>query len=392
MTEDRLEFDLVLLGATGFTGQLVARYLAGRYGVNGDLRWALAGRSVEKLAKVASGIEGGTAIPLVLADTSDPASLESMVRRTRMVATTVGPYSVHGTHLIAACAKAGVDYLDLCGEIPWLREVIARHHEEAHRTGARIMVSCGYDAIPAELGVWLCQKIASEELGGAVPLIKARHRAFVTGGASGGSWASGLAIREAVSKDPGVISILTDPFALAGEFKGPAQPATNSSYRDPDVGDVRPFVMSAINAAIVHRSNKLMGFPYGRAFRYDDMMLADMDGYGAPGFNLSDGSVPEGFIGPKPGEGPPPESLDSGYFETLFIGLADDGRQVRLAVKGDADPGYGSTAKIFAETAMCLLGAEGIEGGVLTPGAALRGALVDRLQDRAGVTFTREPS
>lgn len=391
MTENHLEFDLVLLGATGFTGQLVARYLAGRYGVNGGLRWALAGRSMEKLAKVASGLEGGTAIPLVLADTDDPASLAGMVRRTRMVATTVGPYSLHGTQLVAACAKAGVDYLDLCGEIPWLRDVIARHHEEARGTGARIMVSCGYDAIPAELGVWLCQKIAREELGQAMPLVKARHRAFVTGGASGGSWASGLAIRDAVSKNPGVISILTNPFALTGEFNGPTQPATNAIYDDPDVGAVRPFVMSAINAAIVHRSNMLMGFPYGREFRYDDMMLADMDGYGAPGFNLSDGSVPEGFVGPRPGEGPPPESLDSGYFETLFIGLAEDGRQIRLAVKGDADPGYGSTAKIFAETAMCLLGSEGGDGGVLTPGAALRSVLVDRLQERAGVTFTREP-
>jgi short subunit dehydrogenase-like uncharacterized protein len=177
---------------------------------------------------------------------------------------------------------------------------------------------------------------------------------------------------------------MMSPFGLTPGFEGPPQPAGNAPEEDPDVGPVGPFMMAVINTKNVHRSNLLMGHPYGRDFVYDEMV---MGAGGGPGFTDL-GSLPGG--GPKPGEGPTKAERENGFFDVLFVGVAADGRKVRVSVKGDKDPGYGSTSKMLAETAICLVGAPDVAGGVWTPGAALQGRLVERLQSHAGLTFTVE--
>jgi short subunit dehydrogenase-like uncharacterized protein len=377
------EFDVIVWGATGYTGRLVAEHLAKRYGVGGEVKWAMAGRSSEKLAEVRDEIGAPTETPLIVADASDPRSLDAMVRRAKAVITTVGPYQLYGNELVAACVAAGTDCLDLTGEPNWMHKVIGEHHEAAQKSGARIVHSCGFDSIPFELGVWFCQVTAKKKLGGPVPRVKGRVRA-IKGGLSGGTAASGRATMEAIQKDPAVLGIMMDDFSLTPGFKGPPQPPANQVMRDEDVGaEVGPFMMAVINAKNVHRSNFLMGHPYGRDFQYDEMAIA------IPGAPTEFTGMGEG--GPKPGEGPTKEERETGFFDLLFIGVAADGRRVRVSVKGDKDPGYGSTSKMLAESAICLVKqCADVPGGVWTPGAAMQGKLVDRLQKNAGLTFAEE--
>jgi len=379
------EFDLIVYGATGYTGRLVAEHLAQRYGVGGEVKWAMAGRSQAKLEQVRDEIGAPKDTPLVVADAADPAQLEAMVKRAKAIITTVGPYQLYGSELVAACAKAGTDCLDLSGEPNWMRRMIDAHHAEAKASGARILHSCGFDSIPFELGVWFCQETAKAKLGGAVPRVKGRVR-NMRGGLSGGTAASGAATMAAIQKDPSILAIMMSPFGLTPGFEGPAQPSGQTAEEDPDVGPVAPFMMAVINTKNVHRSNLLMGHPYGQDFVYDEMVMG-APGAGGPGFTDL-GSLPGG--GPKPGEGPTKEEREAGFYDILFVGIAKDGRQVRVAVKGDKDPGYGSTSKMLAETAIALVNAPDVAGGVLTPGAALQGRLVERLQKHAGLTFEVE--
>jgi short subunit dehydrogenase-like uncharacterized protein len=378
------EFDLIVYGASGYTGRLVAEHLNERDGVNGEVKWAMAGRSAEKLAQVRDEIGAPKDTPLVVADASDPASVREMVRRTKAVVTTVGPYQLYGSDLVAACAEAGTDYLDLCGEPNWMRRMIDAHEAQAKASGARILFSCGFDSIPFELGVYFTQQAAKARLGGPVPRVKGRVRA-IQGGLSGGTAASGKATMEALQKDPSQMAVMMSDFGLTPGFQGPAAPPSNAPQEDPDVGPVTPFMMAVINVKNVHRSNLLMGHAYGRDFVYDEMA---MGGPGGPATFTDLGSLPGG--GPKPGEGPTKEEREAGFYDLLFIGTAADGRQVRAAVKGDKDPGYGSTSKMLAETAIALVNAPDVPGGVWTPGAALQDRLVDRLSKHAGLTFEVE--
>lgn len=377
------EFDIVVYGATGYTGRLVAEHLAKRYGVGGTIKWAMAGRSADKLAQVRDEISAPAATPLITANADDPASLEAMVRRTKAVVTTVGPYQLYGANLVAACAAAGTDYLDLAGETIWMHQMIAAHEVAAKASGARILFSSGFDSIPFELGVFTVQKLARERLGGPVPRVKGRTRGM-RGGLSGGTAASGQATMAAIQKDPSLIAVAMNPFSLTPGFTGPAQPAGDKVEHDPDVGgNVGPFIMAAINTRNVHRSNLLQGHAYGTDFVYDEMTILPPDQAPAPSFSFANG--------PKPGEGPTKAEREAGFYDILFIGIAPDGRQVRASVKGDMDPGYGSTSKMIAETAICLVTeAPEVPGGIWTPGAALGERLVKRLQDHAGLTFEAE--
>jgi short subunit dehydrogenase-like uncharacterized protein len=378
------EFDLIVYGATGYTGRLVAEHLASRYGVGGAVKWAMAGRSADKLAQVRDEIGAPKDTPLVVADAADPASLKAMVGRAKAIISTVGPYQLYGSDLVAACAAAGTDYLDLCGEPNWMRQMIDRHEAAAKASGARILFSCGFDSIPFELGVYFCQETAKQKLGAAVPRVKGRVRGM-RGGLSGGTAASGAATMAAIQKDPSQLAVMMSPFGLTPGFEGPAQPVGNAAEEDPDVGPVGPFMMAVINTKNVHRSNLLMGHPYGADFVYDEMVMGGPAG--SVGFTDL-GSLPGG--GPKPGEGPTKEERENGFFDVLFVGIAADGRQVRTSVKGDKDPGYGSTSKMLAETGICLVNSPDVAGGIWTPGAALQGALVKRLGEHAGFTFTVE--
>jgi short subunit dehydrogenase-like uncharacterized protein len=171
-----LQLDIVVYGATGFTGRLVAEYLAARYAGTSDLKWAMAGRSRDKLAAVRDAIGAPNDIPLIVADAGDPASLQAMVEQTRSVLTTVGPYQLYGSDLVAACAASGTDYLDLCGEPVWMRQMIDAHEATARSSGARILFSCGFDSLPFELGVFFAQETAKRVLGAPVSRVKGRVR------------------------------------------------------------------------------------------------------------------------------------------------------------------------------------------------------------------------
>jgi short subunit dehydrogenase-like uncharacterized protein len=387
------QLDIVVYGATGFTGQLVAEYLAARYAGASDEKWAMAGRSRDKLAAVRDAIGAPNDIPLIVADAGDPASLQAMVEQTRSVLTTVGPYQLYGSDLVAACAASGTDYLDLCGEPVWMRQMIDAHQATAQSSGARIVFSCGFDSLPFELGVFFLQETAKQLLGAPVNRVKGRVR-NMKGTFSGGTAASIKATFAAAAKDLSLVALLRNPFVLTPGFEGPKQPPGNKPLFDPDLDAwTAPFVMSTINTRNVHRSNLLMGFPYGRDFVYDEMVLTGRGEKGEANAKLVVAANAEmgGPGGPKPGEGPSREQRESGLYDLLFVGLGDGGRQIRVAVRGDRDPGYGSTSKMIAECAVCLrCEAPDLPGGIWTPGAAMRSRLIKRLVDHAGLTFEVE--
>lgn len=382
--------DIIVYGATGFTGRLVAEYLA----QTGDptLRWAMAGRSEAKLAEVRDLVGAPADIPLIVTDAADPDSVAAMAALTKVIITTVGPYQLYGSALVAACAKAGTDYVDLCGEPAWMRQMIDAHEEEARRSGARIVFSCGFDSIPFDLGVWKLQQICHERFGAPAPRIKGRVRSM-KGGASGGTIASLKATMAAAAKDMSIIGLLKDPFALAPGFDGPTQPSGLIPQYDSDLGVwAVPFVMAPINTKNVHRSNFLAGQPYGRDFVYDEMMLTTLGKAAKATAEAIAKMNPFGGEGaPKPGEGPSKEERENGSYDILFIAEYPDGRRARLAVKGDRDPGYGSTSKMIAESAVCLVrDRPESAGGFWTPGALMPAPLLSRLEANAGLRFVEE--
>lgn len=387
------EFDIVVYGASGFTGQLVAEYLAQRYSGADGVRWAMAGRSLDRLASVRDAIGAPADTALIAADGGDAASLRAMIARTRLVISTVGPYQLYGSDLVAACAADGVDYLDLCGEPVWMRRMIDAHEATAKRSGARIVFSCGFDSLPFELGVYFLEEAARKAFGGPLARVKTRVRGM-HGTFSGGTAASVKATFVAALKDPGIVPLLKSPFALTPGFEGPKQPPGNKPVHDDDLGIwVAPFVMSTINTRNVHRSNMLMGFPYGQDFVYDEMMCAGPGERGeAIARKIMAMNNDKGAANTlKPGDGPSKAERDAGSFDILLIGISADGRQLRAAVTGDRDPGYGSTSKMISECALCLLrDAPDVAPGIWTPGAAMRDALIRRLVGHAGLTFDLE--
>ncbi|MGJ5011697.1 saccharopine dehydrogenase family protein [Bradyrhizobium oligotrophicum] len=387
------KFDLIVYGATGFTGKLVAEYLTKRYGGDTSLRWAMAGRSLDKLAAVRDEIGAPADTPLVVADASDPASLQAMVAQTKLVLTTVGPYQLYGNELVAACAETGTDYVDLCGEPVWMRQMIDKHQATAEKSGARIVFSCGFDSVPFELGVYFVQQQARRVLGAPAARVKGRVRGM-SGTLSGGTAASAKATFDAVAKDLSLVAILKDAFALTPGFKGPKQPSGNKPVYEEDLQSwTAPFMMALINTRNVHRSNMLMGFPYGQDFVYDEMVLTGPGEKGEANAKkvMAANAEKTGPNAPKPGEGPSKEERENGYYNLLFVAIAPDGRQVRASVKGNRDPGYGSTSKMISECAVGLLrDGVGVKGGFWTPGAALQDSLIKRLVDYAGLTFAVE--
>jgi short subunit dehydrogenase-like uncharacterized protein len=387
------KFDIVVYGATGFTGQLVAEYLAAHYKDDASLKWAMAGRSKDKLGAVRDAIGAPKDLPLIVADAGDPASLKAMVEQTKSVITTVGPYMLYGNELLATCVAAGVDYFDLCGEPTWMRKKIEEHETAAKKSGSRIMFSCGYDSLPFELGVFCAQEEAKKAFGAAAPRVKGRVREM-KGTFSGGTAASMRALFEAASRDQSLVALLKNPFSLTPGFEGPKQPPGNRPVYDEELKTwTAPFVMANINTRNVHRSNLLLGHPYGKDFVYDEMVVTGPGEQGeavakkvmAANNKLSGNDVP------KPGEGPSKEERESGHYDLLFVAIAPDGRQARAVVKGDRDPGYGSTSKMISECAVCLLrDTSDVPGGIWTPGAAMQHKLIKRLEANAGITFRPE--
>jgi short subunit dehydrogenase-like uncharacterized protein len=389
------KFDIIVYGATGFTGQLVAEYLVANYTGKDDPKWAMAGRSLDKLASVRDAVGAPADTALIEADASNPASLKAMVDQTKLVLSTVGPYQLYGSELVAACAASGTDYLDLCGEPLWMRQMIDAHEATAKSSGARIVFSCGFDSIPFELGVFFCQETAKKVLGAPVARVKGRIR-DMTATVSGGTAASVKASFVAAARDLSLVAKLQDPFVLTPGFEGPKQPRGNKPLLDEDMGSwTAPFVMATINTRNVHRSNMLMNFPYGKDFVYDEMVLTGPGEQGEANAKRLMAAINAERLGaaggPKPGEGPSKEEREAGHYDLLFVGLAPDGRQVRIAVRGDRDPGYGSTSKMISECAICLLrDAPEVPAGIWTPGAAMGDKLIKRLVDHAGLKFEVE--
>ena len=382
------EFDIVIYGATGFTGRLVAEYLGTAYPAG--VRWAMAGRSLTKLEEVRDAIGAPADTPLIVADSDDPASLKAMCARATVVLSTVGPYQLYGGDLLAACVETGTAYVDLCGEPAWMRQMIDAHEGAATASGARIVFSCGFDSIPFDLGVFTLQEAAKAKFGMPAPRVKGRVR-VMKGTFSGGTAASFRATVAAAAHDPRIIGLLTSPFALTPGFTGPHQPTGLLPEYDSAVGAwVAPFIMATINTKNVHRSNFLLGQAYGADFVYDEMMVAGLGDMGkAAAEAIAKFNPLSGDKGPKPGEGPSKEEREAGYYDLLFIGEMPDGGRVDCVVTGDRDPGYGSTSKMIAEAALCLVHdvpAEG-NGGIWTPAALMGDPLRKRLEDKAGLTF-----
>ena len=386
------EFDVIVYGATGFTGRLVAEYLTKQYGIDGDVKWAMAGRSADKLASVRDEIGASASTPLIVADASDPESLKAMVARAKCICTTVGPYQLYGEKLLSACVDAGTDYVDLCGEPNWMGDMIAAYNDKAKASGARIVFSCGFDSLPFDLGVYFLQTEAKKKFGHTLPRVKGRVRKM-QGTFSGGTAASFAASMAAIQKDPELFKRQVNPFALTGGFVGPQQPPSHKPKLDEELGVwVAPFIMESINSKNVHRSNALLGHMYGEDFTYNEMMVT---GPGEKGQQMAEAvagmNMLGGDDGPKPGEGPSKEEREAGFYDVLVVGYGPNGEELHAGVTGDKDPGYGSTSKMIAEAAICLV-TEATEtpGGILTAAPAMGAPLIERLRANAGLTFDIE--
>jgi short subunit dehydrogenase-like uncharacterized protein len=385
------KFGVVVYGATGYTGRLVCEYLNKQYGVNGDVNWAMAGRSEEKLVQVRDEMGIPSDVPFVIADAENPASVKAMVKSTQVILTTVGPYQKYGSDLVRECSETGTDYVDLCGEPGWMHEMIAAHGKAAKTSGARIVFSCGFDSVPFDLGIYFLQQASIAKLGKPLSRIKGRVRAM-KGTFSGGTLESFRLTMKAAAKNPALIKVLTNPFSLTESFSGPEQPSGMAPIFDEDLNSwSAPFVMATINTKNIHRSNYLLAHEYGDNFVYDEMMLT---GPGEKGEAMAkmvaaDKSMANDPM--QPGEGPSKESRETGFYDVLFAGSNNDGDVLMASVKGDKDPGYGSTGKMISESAICLLkNLDAASGGIWTPASAMGSLLIDRLQDNAGLSFQLE--
>lgn len=385
------QFGIVVYGATGYTGRLVCEYLNKQYGVNGDVHWAMAGRSKEKLTLVRDEMGIPDSVPFVIADADDIGSIQAMVDSTQVVLTTVGPYQKYGSELVRICSETGTNYVDLCGEPAWMHEMIAAHAESAKASGARIVFSCGFDSVPFDLGVHYLQNAAVEKFSKPFSRIKGRVRAM-KGTFSGGTLESFRLTMKAAAKNPELIKVLTNPFALTQEFSGPEQPSGMKPIFEQDLNSwSAPFVMATINTKNIHRSNYLMAHQYGDDFTYDEMMLT---GPGEKGEAMAkmvaeDKSMANDPM--KPGEGPSKEARETGFYDVLFVGSNENGDSLMASVKGDKDPGYGSTCKMLSESAICLLkNLDAASGGIWTPASVMGTLLIERLQKNAGLTFQLE--
>jgi len=414
MASESREFEVVVWGASGFTGQLTAEYLLGRYGASGDLRWALGGRNRAKLEAARDEIAQQTGVDasplaILVGDSDDEAFLEDLAERTHVVCSTVGPYANYGSKLVAACAKQGTAYCDLTGEVHWMQRMIEAHEDAAKQSGARIVFSCGFDCIPSDLGALFLQREMQKRHGVPCSSIQFRVKGF-SGAASGGTVASILSMMEEAERDPSVNRAMNEPYSLnpKDQRTGPDEAERSTPRYDANFEQwTSPFVMAGVNTKIVRRSNALLDYEYGKDFRYDEAVLM---GTGPVGFakaagtaagtvammgSMAIGPLRRAVSGrlPQPGDGPTKEQREKGYFDILLRGEhpTDASKALRARIRGDRDPGYGSTSKMLGESAVCLARDDlSVGGGLWTPASAMGEALLKRLGENAGVTFELE--
>ena len=382
------EFDVVIFGASGYTGKLVAEYMHDQYGNDQSIKYAIAGRNTEKLLDVKKDLRLNDDISILEADSSDQDSLDKMTTSAECILTTVGPYQLYGSKLVESCAKNGTDYVDLTGEPGWMYEMINAHKETAQKSGARIVFSCGFDSIPFDLGVYFVQNVAKEKFGKPAPHVRGRVKAM-NGEFSGGTIASLGATMSTLKEKPELIKVLANPFSLTEGFEGPSQLDDSKPLLDEKMKMwLSPFVMAPINTKNIHRSNVLLDHAYGEDFCYDEMMIA---GEGDEGEQMakamSSGNPMGGDNVPQPGEGPSKESREQGNYDILFFADLEKG-SIAARVTGDMDPGYGSTSKMICESALCLIqDCPDLAGGIYTPAPSMGEKLIDRLIKKAGLTF-----
>ncbi|MEU6186016.1 saccharopine dehydrogenase NADP-binding domain-containing protein [Nocardia sp. NPDC047038] len=410
---DTREFDLVLFGATGFVGKLTAEYLT--EAAPESARIALAGRSLDKLTAVRDDL-GPTAANwgLVVADSTNQSALDELAARTKVVVTTVGPYLRYGMPLVAACAKAGTHYADLTGEPLFIRDAIDNYHEQAVATGAKIVNSCGFDSIPSDLSVYQLYRRTVEDNTGE--LVDTTLVASLKGGVSGGTIDSGRAMMEAIAADPAKGKVMSHPYSLSPDRsmdpdvgRQSDQALSRASAIDPSLdGWVSTFVMAAHNTKIVRRSNGLLGWVYGKNFRYREVMsagksrvaplvAAGMAGGIVAGMTagalLSRASAGRKLLDrvlPKPGTGPSEQARKSGWFSMKTFAHTTSGAKYVATFSGTGDPGYQATAVLLGESGLCLAFDTEKQpelAGILTPAAAMGDALTERLR-AAGMTIT----
>ncbi len=392
------EFDIIVWGATGYTGRRIVKDLVTSYIAKDDLKVAVAGRSIEKLRQVC--VEAGAPdMPMIVADSADKSAVDALAKRAKVIIAAAGPYALFGTSMVAACADAGTDYVDLTGEKVWVREMIDRHEETARASGARIVHACGFDCIPFDYGVMYTQKLAQEAFGAPAQEVLGRIKRMKVA-PSGGSVATAFELVGGAAKDEKIRSLMKDPFVLApdSDAQRAEQPDADTPRFDPEIGKwAVSFAMSPMNMAIVHRSNMMMGYPYGQDFKYNEMFTVKKRGQARIRHIVQEIAIPmlafppikallKNFVLPKQGEGGSEAELDKGHFELWFVARGPGGKFIHTSVSGDTDPGYVGTPLMIIESAVSLLKEttrDVTPGGIYSPAAAFKEPFFERL--KAGV-------
>ena len=403
------KFDLVIFGATSFVGQILTEYLFDHIGLSRKVKWAIAGRSEAKLNNLRDSLgEKAAKLPIIVADSMDQPALEDMCKKSRVIVSTVGPYALYGETLVKVCAENGNDYCDLTGEAYWIKQMILKYEKTAKKSGARIVNCCGFDSIPSDLGNHFLQREGKKQFGKFFNQVKLRVKAM-KGGASGGTIASMAEMIIAAKADAQVRRDMANPYILCPEKHSYSikQTSVKGPAYDRDFGSwSAPFIMEAINARVVLRSNTLRRMAFGKDFSYGEAMLTGAGNSGrlkaialTAGLAAFAGSMVldpirnlmNKFVLPKPGEGPSLQDQLNGFFDIELMGKNAKGEKLTVKVTGDRDPGYGCTAKMLAQAGLCLafdLAKEDKVGGFWTPSTAMGDLLIERLNNHAGMSFT----
>jgi short subunit dehydrogenase-like uncharacterized protein len=403
------QYDVVVFGATSFVGQILVQYLTDNFNKpdKETLNWAIAGRSQAKLNAVKTQVKQPE-LTSIIADAHDEAAIKGMCAQAKVIISTVGPYALYGETLVKVCAKTGTDYCDLTGEVQWIDRMLKKYEATAKASGAHIVHCSGFDSIPSDMGVYFTQREAKKTLGEYCNNISMRVKA-AKGGASGGTIASILNITKEVMKDPALRKDLVNPYLVCPpghDFKVRQFDTKKPTFDKNFNGWTAPFVMAGINTRIVFRSNALAGSPYGTDFKYDEAMLV---GKGFKGRLTATGIVAglgaffvgaalkptrwvlENYMLPKPGEGPTPKEQVEGYYDIRFMGTTPSGKEIHTKVKGQGDPGYGSTSQMLGQVGACLALDKdllaGKEGGFWTTSTLLGDRLIERLEKDAQLKF-----
>ena len=385
------KYEIIVYGATGFTGQICCKYLRDNYK---DLVWAMAGRNKEKLDQIKSDFN--LECDVIVADGADLEALRSLASQTKVVLSTAGPFARYGSLLVQACVENATHYTDITGENHWVKGLIDKHHEEAASKGIRIIPSCGYDSIPSDIGALF----TISQFNKAVSRVDVYQEAL--GGASGGT-------TETMFTMDGLSKEMRDPFVLNPEdtVSEEQREKSKDGFSIEQVEGIDGWVgmglMAMANTRVVRRSAALMEQnqkPYGNNFTFGEhglfstKRMARLASYGLLMVFIVISTPIKHLFRPflkKPGEGPSQEQQDNGWFRSTFVAFSEDGERKVCSMYGSGDPGYKSTAKLVCESAIALAQSNDLPGGneyggVLTSAVGLGEVLIDRLKN-AGIEF-----